>query len=149
PVEGFVRRIVWGVLFLGGSVAMLVGAVNDHGRGDWLLMAAVPFALALLNFFLAKRRRRIAKTLYRDGREAEYEITKITTVLRNGMLNGWVATFRLKDPAGIEVPRWVSLNPELVALTLLVHDGRIAVYGEAEKTKLFRWRKLPTEPVNS
>jgi hypothetical protein len=149
PVEGFVRKIVWGVLFLGGSIALVAAALNDHGRGDWFLMSAAPLALAFLNFYLAKRRRRIAKSLYAQGREVGHEITQITTVLRNGMLSGWVATFRLQDPAGIEPRIWVSLNPQLVPFNVIVHEGRMGVCGQVENTTMFHWQKLPAAPIDS
>src|SRR5258706_9500319 len=96
PVDGHVRRMGWAFLFLLGSVGLLFAASNDHWRADWVLGSGPVFLVGLLILFLARRRRRKARTLYSFGVEVESEITKVTTVYRNGLVSCWVTTLALK-----------------------------------------------------
>ncbi|HZE98280.1 MAG TPA: hypothetical protein VE981_14715 [Planctomycetota bacterium] len=143
PVEGYVRRLVWGILFVVGSVALFGAAAGDHGRADWMLASGPLFAVGVLILLLARRYRRRVRALYSLGREMGAAITQITTVYRNGLLSGWVTTFRLNDAPGGEVKIALGMNPELVPMTLLVLDGWVGVHAEHEKTRLFRRCRLP------
>lgn len=143
PVEGYVRRLVWAILFMAGSIALICAAAGDHWRADWVLPSGPLFAIGILILVLARRFRRRVRTLYRVGREVDAQITQITTVYRNGLLNGWITTFRLKDPPHAEVRLPLGLNPEFVPFTLLIHEGLVGAYGEHEKTRQLRLTRLP------
>jgi hypothetical protein len=134
--------MVWGVLFLLGSGGLLFAASNDHWRADWVLAGAPVFLIGLLILFLARRRRRTARTLYSLGVEVESQITQVTTVTRNGLVSCWVTTLLLKGPPGGELKFPLTVNPAAVPLTVLIHDGRVGVYGEHEGTREFRWKRL-------
>lgn len=142
PVEGFVRRIVWGVLFVLGSGALLAAAAGDHGRADWVLMSAPLFLIGLLNFWLGFRRRKRGREIFARGREVPAQITEVVTVYRNGLVNGWITTFRLSEPLA-DVTFRLSLNPAGVTPVILVHERWVAVHAVYEQTRLFRWQRRP------
>jgi len=142
PVDGTLRRMVWAVIFLLGSVGLLFAASNDHWRADWVLASGPVFVVGLLILGFARRRRRKAGALYSLGVEVESEITQVTTVYRNGFVSCWVTTLQLKGPPGGELKFPLAVNPAAAPLTVLVHDGLVGVYGELEGTQEFRWKSL-------